>query len=63
MSGEIRVGDTVLRPPPAAAEGSTVVRDGEPFYRITGYDRMPPFLMTLVSDSDCWLFISSNGAL
>ena len=29
----------------------------------SNYDAMPPFLMSLVSDSDHWLFISSNGAL
>jgi hypothetical protein len=28
-----------------------------------GYDSMPPFLMSIVGDSDIWLFISSCGAL
>ncbi|OLB76272.1 MAG: hypothetical protein AUI14_19290 [Actinobacteria bacterium 13_2_20CM_2_71_6] len=43
--------------------GALVEIDGEMFYRVTNYDAMPPFLMSLVSDSDHWLFISSNGAL
>ncbi|WP_166806099.1 hypothetical protein [Cryobacterium sp. TMT2-10] len=37
--------------------------DGRRFYRITAYDQMPPFFMTLVGDSDVWLFISSTGGL
>lgn len=44
-------------------EGSFVERNGERYYCIAGYDAMPPFLMSLVSDSDHWLFISSTGAL
>ena len=36
---------------------------GRRFHRIRGYDRMPPFFMTLVSSSDVWLFISSTGGL
>jgi hypothetical protein len=37
--------------------------DGEQFYRVTGVDRMPPFLMSVVSDGDRWMFVSSGGAL
>jgi hypothetical protein len=37
--------------------------DGRDFYRITGYDRLPPFLMSIVSDSDLWMYVSSAGAL
>ena len=36
---------------------------GERYYRIAGYDRMPPFLMNIASDTDLWMFISSNGGL
>ena len=46
-----------------AAEGSFVDRGGERFYRLAHYDAMPPFFMSIVSDSDHWLFISSNGGL
>jgi len=37
--------------------------DNEPYYRISNYDAMRPFFMSIVSDSDHWMFISSNGAL
>jgi hypothetical protein len=48
---------------PEAAEGSFVDIRGERYYRIAHYDAMPPFFMSIVSDSDHWLFISSNGGL
>ena len=44
-------------------DGGFVDLEGERFYRITHYDQMPPFFMSIVSDSDHWMFISSNGAL
>ncbi len=37
--------------------------DGEKYYKISNHDRMRPFLMSVVSDSDHWMFISSNGGL
>lgn len=43
--------------------GEFIVRDGERFYAIRNVDRMPPFFISLVSDSDHWLFIASNGGL
>ena len=57
------VSDTPLNPPAPAAGGSFEDIDGERFYRITNLEAMAPFFMSLVSDSDHWLFISSNGAL
>ncbi|TVR66893.1 MAG: hypothetical protein EA422_00915, partial [Gemmatimonadales bacterium] len=36
---------------------------GQRWYRIDGLEHMEPFLATVVSDSDLWLFISSNGPL
>ncbi|HTQ51624.1 MAG TPA: hypothetical protein VMJ12_13000 [Candidatus Acidoferrales bacterium] len=43
--------------------GELVMLEGEEFYRIANYDRMRPFFMTVVSDADHWMFVSSNGAL
>ena len=57
------VGNTPLHHGSRLVEGAHVDLDGERFYRITNFDAMPPFLMTLVSDSDHWMFVSSNGAL
>jgi hypothetical protein len=36
---------------------------GEKFYKIENSDAMRPFFMSIVSDSNHWLFISSNGGL
>ena len=40
-----------------------VIIGGEPFYKITNVDAMRPFFMSIVSNSNHWMFISSNGAL
>jgi len=44
-------------------EGEYVTRLGEQFYCIHNYDRIPPFFMSVVSNSDHWMFISSTGGL
>ena len=36
---------------------------GEKFYKIENSHLMRPFFMSIVSDSNHWLFISSNGGL
>jgi hypothetical protein len=43
--------------------GRLIERDGARWYRIDGLERMEPFLTTVVSDSDLWLFASSAGPL
>ena len=43
--------------------GDWVKLGSETFYRISNVDSMTPFLMSIVSDSDHWLFVSSNGGL
>ena len=52
-----------VRSSPEGAEGSFVDFDGDRYYRLSSYDAIPPFFMSIVSDSDHWLFISSNGGL
>jgi hypothetical protein len=37
--------------------------EGEKYYKIENHDKMRPFFMSIVSDSNHWLFISSNGGL
>jgi len=59
----IHVSDSSLKHAAAGPEGSFVDIGSERFYRVSNYDAMPPFFMSLVSDSDHWFFISSNGAL
>lgn len=37
--------------------------DGETFYKIADADDMRPFFMSIVSDSNHWMFIASNGGI
>ncbi len=57
------IGTTGIKPSTEEVQGEYVSRGSERFYRIANYDRMNPFFMSLVSASNHWLFISSNGAL
>ncbi len=50
-------------PEPTRAQGGLVDLQGRRFYRISNYDAMPPFFMTIASSSDVWMFISSTGGL
>ena len=36
---------------------------GEQFYEIRNYDRMQPFFISLASDTDLWMYLSSTGGL
>ena len=49
--------------PPASPVGAFVRLDGEDHYRISGYHRMQPFLVSLASDTDLWMSITSGGGL
>ncbi len=40
-----------------------VTFENEPFLKINNFDAMRPFFMSIVSDSNHWMFISSNGGL
>ena len=57
------VRETLLHHGTRKVEGGQIEIGGERFYRIVNYDAMAPFLMSLVSDSDHWMFVSSTGAL
>ena len=37
--------------------------DGQDFYCIPDVGRIPPFLMSIISDGDRWMFLSSSGGL
>jgi hypothetical protein len=37
--------------------------EGENFYQISNSDQMRPFFMSIVSESNHWMFIASNGGL
>lgn len=44
-------------------EIATVQLGLEHFYKISNYDAMRPFFMSIVSNANHWMFISSNGGL
>lgn len=48
---------------PDGPTGALVLLDEREYYCITGYDSMPPFMMSLGSDSDLWMFVTSGGGL
>lgn len=43
--------------------GDFLTLEGERYYAIWNVDRMPPFFVSVVSNSDHWMFISSTGGL
>ena len=53
-SGEAEVGKV---------DGEFLTIDGERFYAIRNVDRMPPFFISVTSNSDHWLYVSSSGGL
>ena len=55
---ELHVGDNS-----SSVSGEFTEFKGERYYAIRNVDKMSPFFISLVSDSDHWLFISSNGGL
>ncbi|MXX96871.1 MAG: hypothetical protein F4065_04445 [Rhodothermaceae bacterium] len=59
----IFAGHTKLYPSRGTCSGQFVERYGESWYRISNFDQLAPFLITLASIGDHWLFISSTGAL
>jgi hypothetical protein len=42
---------------------SIIKTEKEKWFKISNYDEMRPFFMNVVSDSNHWMFISSNGGL
>jgi len=63
VKNEIYIGETKLQTSAQSVAGSYTEIEGEDFYVIENYDQMPPFFMSIVSDSDHWMYLSSNGSL
>lgn len=57
------IGNTTLQNAPKEARGAFVEIRGEKYYRIENYDSMQPFFISLASDVDLWMYISSTGGL
>jgi hypothetical protein len=47
---------------PTLPEGLVEI-NGEGFYAVPDVEVLRPFLMSVVSDGDRWMYVSSNGAL
>ena len=56
-------GNTPVKTRKEGGKGQLVHRDGELFYKITNHDAMPAFLVSVVSGSDHWMYVSSYGGL
>ena len=59
----IFIGENPVKVNEEGVRGAFVELDGERYYKISNVDRMPDFFISLVSASDQWMFISSNGSL
>ncbi|MGB0837901.1 MAG: hypothetical protein ACPGRE_07355 [Flavobacteriaceae bacterium] len=59
----MKIGNLELNSQPLNSAGSVVEIEGENYYKISNVDSMKPFFMSVVSDSNHWMFIGSNGGL
>ncbi|MHC1707329.1 MAG: hypothetical protein AB9842_07375 [Bacteroidales bacterium] len=59
----IYLGNTRINDERGSVEAGFVEIENEKFYKISNFNLMSDFFMTIVSDSDHWMFISSNGSL
>ena len=62
MNGII-CGQSPVKHVDAAVRGAIVEFEGKKFFRVQNYDQMRPFLMSVVSSSNHWMFVSSTGGL
>ncbi len=44
-------------------QGQFITINGNRFYEIANYDEMQPFFISLASDTDLWMYLSSTGGL
>ncbi len=60
---EIYIGDNKASINEEGVTGEILSFENETFYKISNSNAMRPFFMSIVSDSNHWMFISSNGGL
>ncbi len=61
--GKFYIGNNKTSFVPKEIKGKLISFDNEDYYKISNSDAMRPFFMSIVSDSNHWMFISSNGGL
>ena len=59
----MKIGNIEIQNQAVEASGRFVERGGVKFYEIENYDKMSPFFISLASDTDLWMYISSTGGL
>jgi len=62
-SKEIYIGNLKASVSKKEITGEVVQFENESYYKISNSNAMRPFFMSIVSDSNHWMFISSNGGL
>ncbi|WP_280769566.1 hypothetical protein [Salipaludibacillus daqingensis] len=60
---ELHFGKGLLRNKTKAVSLKAVTMKEDTFFKIENYSQMNPFFMTVVSNTDQWIFISSTGGL
>ena len=60
---QIHLGQQLRQTNNVEVGGKYVNIEGETFYQIENYDQMKDFFISVVSDSDHWMFISTRGGL
>jgi len=61
--GDLFIGENRITSELKEVNGGFVEIGGEKFYQIKNYDRMSPFFISIASDSDHWMYISSTGGV
>ena len=63
IDNQIFIGSSDIKLNKKKVSGQFINLDGEKYYQIQNYNEMDDFFISIVSDSDHWMFISSNGSL
>ena len=63
LKNNIYIGKTPAHFSQQEISGNEIIIEDEVFYKISNYNKMRPFFMSIVSNSDHWMFISSTGGL
>ena len=60
---DIYIANSKIKTEEKEITGRMVEFENESYYKISNYNAMRPFFMSIVSQSNHWMFISSNGGL
>ena len=63
LNNKIYIGKNAANFSNQEVSGEEVTFGNEFFYKISNFNKMRPFFMSIVSNSDHWMFISSTGGL